>query len=123
MDLKKLYGGKEETKITSVYSQKRNAARESLIRAVAKTFSKQFGFKNNFNASLEEVVRDMRSKLPIKEHSKLSNKPDVLHKSCIEIGKVFNQYLGSDFIDLKSSDLCQEISDNIYSLSVQVNGE
>jgi hypothetical protein len=113
----KLYSGGEE----SVFSKKRIEARETLIREIAKVFASEFGLKNRTSGSIEEIVKDLREKLPI--DSKLTSDKKVFEKACKRIGEVFNSYFGKDFIDLDSGRLCEDISDKIYSLTVQINGE
>ena len=121
MSLKEYYGSNEKEALSKVYGEKRRKARETLIRAVASVFSSQFGFKNKTSGTVEEIVKDLRHHLPISE--KLSKSKEVLRKSCVKIGEVFNKYFGSDFINLNADNLCQEVSDKIYSLTVQANGE
>ena len=115
--LEKLYKGGEE----SVFSKKRIEARETLVREIAEVFAREFNLKNRTSGSIEDVVRDLREKLPL--DSKLKSDKKTFELSCKRIGEIFNSYFGNDFIDLNSGRLCEDISDKIYSLTVQINGE
>ncbi len=114
-------GGVEEIEVNSVLSKKRVEAREELVKEIARVFSTEFDLKNKVDGPIEDIVKDLRSKLPIV--SKLSGKKNVFEHACKKIAEVFNKHFGKDFIDVDNPSLCEDVSDKIYSLTVQINGE
>jgi hypothetical protein len=108
----------------SLHSKKRTQTREFIIKELAKMFSSVFKIKVDTSGTLEEMVKSFRKHLPLDAKSLNADK-EKLRQSCLHIAKKFNDIFGQDFIDTKSSteELCGDISDKLYSLTVQFNGE
>lgn len=121
-DIHKLYtrhGAAEK-----LHSTKRRAARLEIIQELAKVFKKNFGLPVETTGTLETIIASIRKELPL-DPKKMPKDEKTLKNACILIADVFNGIFGPEFIneDLPVAELCQEISDKMYSLTMQLTGE
>ena len=119
--MKKFYAGAEDKEEPSIFSKKRIETREHFIREIARVFSEEFGLKNKVSGEITEIVKNLRENLPI--DSRLKSSKGIFEQSCKKIAEVFNSFFGHGFIDLHSPRLCEDVSEKLYSLTVQINGE
>jgi len=117
--------GKGETPL-SLYSKKRSKVRGQIIRELAAVFNKGFGIsKIKTTGDLSEIIKSMREYLPINS-GKLSKESKITRQACEKIASAINSFFGKDLIKVSSltdQELCQEVSDKLYSLTVEANGE
>jgi hypothetical protein len=116
----------KEPVLNSVWGKNRREAKEKVIREVAGLFADKFKLKGvTATGDISKVIQSLRSMLPLKDTGKLMNSKQTTQKVCYLIADKLNGIFGPNFIDTEVDveELCKDVSEKIYSLTVSVNGE
>lgn len=126
----KKMGAGPGTLILDVYNKQHLAAKEKMIREIARII-KPLGYNVDPSAKLDVLVKQMMSKLPSSaDPKKIRGAVNKLSRACVKIGQMINKFMGypadKGVISVKGKNaekICADVMDLVHGLVLGINSE